>query len=433
MLKINLNKVKKVYFIGIGGIGVSAVARMLILQGQEVYGSDLTASVVTDELEKQGAHIRIGLPSFKLPVDIDLVIYTIAIPKDHPELEFAKSNKIPTISYPESLALISKDKFTIAVAGTHGKTTTTAMLAQIFIDAGLDPTVIVGSLLKNQKSNFIAGKSQYFIVEACEYKHSFLNLRPKIAVVLNIDADHLDYYGDLSGVQRGFSEFVDRIEDGGILVTDADHPNIKPILAGLRSKVTVIDFQKTQERFNLKLPGRHNIENARAAFAVAKAIAVSEKSAVSSLENFAGTWRRFDYRGKSKSGADVYDDYAHHPTEIRATLTAAKEKFTSQKIIVAFQPHLYSRTKEHFDEFGPVLGIADEIVLLPIYAAREALDATVSSEILVEKIHKQGFNARFFGNFKIAAEYLDEHLKPGDVLFTMGAGDINALSEMVLI
>ncbi len=430
MTDINLEKIKKVYFIGIGGIGMSAVARMFLLKGREVFGSDVSVSEITSELEKRGAHVSIGAAVNELPEDIDLVIFTVAIPENHPELVEAKQKKIPTISYPESLGLISKDHFTIAVAGTHGKTTTTAMIAGILIEAGLDPTVIVGSLLKESKSNFIPGRSKYFVVEACEYKRSFLNLKPDIAVITNIDDDHLDYYKNLAGVQKGFREFADLIKTDGTLVTDTASENVREILLGLRAQV--VDFVSVQEKVTPGVPGKHNIQNAKAAFAVSKILGVPEEKALATLKKFSGTWRRFEEKGQTKNGVVVYDDYAHHPSEIAATLEAAHEKFPHSKIVVAFQPHLYSRTKEHFEEFGPAFAGAHEVLILPIYAAREAVDDTISSEILTEKITKGGVPAHFLPDFESVKKYVDMNLKSGDILFTMGAGNISNLAEIIL-
>lgn len=452
MSRIDLKKSKKIYFIGIGGIGMSAIARMFLAEGKAVSGSDLSASEVTDELKKLGAEIKIGAPVVaspfvsELPAGIDLVIYTVAIPDNHPELVFARNGGIPTISYPESLGLISKDKFTIAIAGTHGKTTTTGMIAQILIKAGLAPTVIVGSFLRSQESNFIAGGSKYFVVEACEYKRSFLNLRPDIAVITNIDDDHLDYYKNLAGVQDGFRDFLGRVKGGGTVVTDVNNEKIRPILpsilsvsgrpalktAGRKANFKIVDYKTVDEKITLKIPGVHNIQNAKAALAVALALDIPKEKAIRALEDFSGTRRRFEEKGITESGAMVYDDYAHHPTEINATMQAAREKFPKQKIIVAFQPHLYSRTKEHFDEFGPALSLADEIILLPIYAAREPNDETVSSRALAEKLVASGLKAVFFESFESAAGFLKEHLADGEILFTMGAGDINKLGEMTL-
>jgi len=444
MNQSDFKSAKKVYFIGIGGIGMSAVARMFLLEGKEVAGSDISGGEVTEELAKLGANIRIGQPSNELPKDIDLVIYTVAIPEDHLELVAARAKKIPILSYPESLAIISEDKFTIAVAGTHGKTTTTAMIAKVLIDAGLDPTVIVGSMLRDPKngakSNFVAGKSKYFVVEACEYKRSFLNLRPNIAIVTNIDDDHLDYYGDMAGIQQGFADFVSLIKKNGMLVTDVEQENIMPVLDAAQDffnqkNITVLDYTSA-ESVMLKVPGEHNVSNAKAALVVAGTLGISTEKATASLADFAGTWRRFEEKGKTAQGSLVYDDYGHHPSEIRATLLGAREKFPTQKITVVYQPHLYSRTKEHFGEFGPALGIADQIILLPIYAAREPADFTISSEILAEHIKKtvpeKAESVHFLENFDAAAEFISKNCGKNDVIFTMGAGDITDLSEKIV-
>lgn len=426
---MDLNKVKKVYFIGIGGIGMSAVARMFLHQGKQVYGSDMGSSKITEELTKLGAKIHIGNPETTLPEGLDVVVYTVAISETHPEFVFAKSKNIPVISYPESLGLISKDKFTIAVAGTHGKTTTTAMIAQVLIEAGLDPTVIVGSLLKSG-TNFIAGKSKYLVVEACEYKRSFLNIKPDIAVITNIDDDHLDYYKNLAGIQEGFSEFIHGIRQGGILVTNLGDKNVKPILSTFSAKV--IDYISVQENISLGVPGQHNIKNAKAALVVADQLGIPKEKILSGLKNFTGTWRRFEKIGETGSGALVYDDYAHHPTEIRATLDAAREKFPDERIIAVFQPHLYSRTKEHFKEFGSALAPANQTLILPIYAAREPKDPSISNQILVQEIQKEGVHATAFETFENAKEFLNSNLKRGDVVFTIGAGDIHKLSKMLV-
>jgi UDP-N-acetylmuramate--alanine ligase len=432
---------KNIYFIGIGGIGMSAVARMFLLEGREVHGSDLAASEVTEELEKLGAHIHIGSPAKNLPEGTDLVIYTVAIPETHSEFVAAKSAGISTMSYPESLAHISKDKYTIAVAGTHGKTTTTAMIAKILIDAGLDPTVIVGSMLRDLKngsrSNFVAGKSKYFVVEACEYKRSFLNIHPDIAVITNIDEDHLDYYKNLEGVQGGFQDFVHNIKKGGTLVTDILSETIEPVIVRSEGflneqEIVALDYESL-DKISLKVPGEHNIRNAKAAFVVASTLGVPKEKALASLAGFSGTWRRFEEKGQTAAGALVYDDYAHHPTEIAATLDGVREKFPTQKIVVIFQPHLYSRTKEHFTEFGAALARADEIVLVPIYAAREPNDPTVSSELLVEEIKKHNTtHIAFAPDFSKAAEIALQKAEKDDVVITMGAGDVGAISDLVI-
>lgn len=435
---MTLNDKNKIFFIGIGGIGMSAIARMLLLQGKKVSGSDLASSVITEELTKFGAEIEIGEPRADAVEGFDLVIYTVAIPEGHPQLVTAKKAGIPCITYPQALGQVAKDKFVIAVAGTHGKTTTTAMIAQILIEAGLDPTVIVGSLLTNsadeKRSNFISGKSKYLVVEACEYKRSFLNLEPDIAVITNIDDDHLDYYGTFAGVQQGFAEFVGQIKSGGTFVTDAGNPKVSPAISNFKGNVS--DYQKLDQKvggkFSLKIPGAHNIENAKAALAVASILGIPVEVALKALANFSGTWRRFESRGETSAGALVYDDYGHHPTEIKATLQAAREKFPNQKIVAVFQPHLYSRTKEHFAEFAGVFAEADEVLVLPIYAAREPQDLSISSEMIVEDLQKVETAALFVANFDIAAEYLKKNLKKGDIVLTIGAGSVNKLADMLV-
>lgn len=430
MKESDFKKIKKVYFIGIGGIGMSAIARMFLLEEKEVSGSDLSASEVTDELKKFGGKINFDQTKSHIEPNTDLVVYTVAIPKTHPELLAAQQKGIKVLSYPEILGIISKNKFTIAVAGTHGKTTTTAMIAKIMIDAGLDPTVIIGSFLKGYNSNFIAGKSNFLVVEACEYKRSFLNIHPKIAVITNIDDDHLDYYGNLEGIQRGFTEFSQLLGKEGILVTDVKHPNLEPVIREANS--TVLDYDSTEEKIKLKLPGKHNIQNAKAAFVVASALGISEDKILKSLEDFSGTWRRSEYLGETSNGTIVYDDYGHHPSEIKATLSGFREIFPNKKIIVVFQPHLYSRTKEHFDEFGPALKSADEVILAPIYAAREPDDGTVSSSKLAEKVSEQGIKVQAFSNFETIVKKLKEELQKDDVLITMGAGDVNKVAQSLL-
>ncbi|TSC67787.1 MAG: murC [Parcubacteria group bacterium Gr01-1014_73] len=388
MKGINFKKIKQVYFIGIGGIGISAIARMFLLEGKSVSGSDAAESEVTVELQKLGVKISIGQRAGNIPTDCDLVIYTIAVPPDNPEFAEAKKRGILMMSYSEALGLISKDKYTIAVSGTHGKTTTTAMIAKIMIDAGLDPTVIVGSLIKDaagNRTNFIAGKSEYLVVEACEYKRSFLNINPKIVVITNIDADHLDYYKDIDGVVKGFSEFAVKAPKDGFVVTDTKDKNIK--LALKKVVCQIVDYKNlppeaAQPRAGkLQVPGKHNIENAKAALAVAKLLGIDVAIAQSALSGFRGSWRRFEFRGKAKNGALVYDDYGHHPTEILATLAGARELFPKGKIVVVFQSHLYSRTKDHIKAFGKCFKDADEVVVLPIYPAREKDPGDINSEM----------------------------------------------------
>lgn len=430
----NLKEISRVHFIGIGGIGISAIAKMMLEHGKTVTGSDLSRSEVTDQLEKLGAKIFIGkLDSQEdsmISSEVDLIIYTIAIGEDNHELKKARLLGIKTIAYPEALGLVSKSKYTVAIAGTHGKTTTTAMLAKICVDADLDPTVIVGSLLKDLRSNFISGRRDLFIVEACEYKKSFLNLNPTILVITNIDNDHLDFYKNLKEIQQAFRELAVKIPEDGFLVCNAGDPRLKLVIRGLRCKI--IDYSKIKLNLKLKIPGIHNQENAKAAFAVSRLLKVKELKAGKSLEGFEGTWRRFDFKGRLRNGALIYDDYAHHPTEIKATLKSFSEKFPGQKVTVVFQPHLFSRTKLLLEEFAVSFTEVDKVVILPIYAAREKMDKTVSSKVLVEKINKKSGNAVYLPEFEDVLNYLKKNLEGNDILVTMGAGDVYKLGEVLL-
>ena len=441
MKEIDLSKIKKTHFVGIGGIGVSAIARMMLAEGKIVSGSDTSDSGIINELRKLGAKIFLGHSADNVADDVDLLAYTPALTADNPELKKAVELGIPTLSYPEMLGLISKDKYTIAISGAHGKTTTTAMIAKILIDAGLDPTVIVGSLLKDsnppalgaaarQGSNFVAGKSKYFVVEACEYKKSFLNLNPKIIVITNIDNDHLDYYGNLENIKKAFGEFASKLPEEGYLVCDPNDENLKEIIKNTNGKI--IDYTKVKNNFNLKIQGEHNIKNAQAAMAAAEILGVDSEKAGNSLESFEGTWRRFEFKGETKNGILVYDDYGHHPTEIKATLKGARELYPKNKIIAVFQPHLYRRTKVLLNDFGKSFDDADEIILADIYAAREPKGESINSKMLAEEITKNGGKARYMESFDKIIGFLIENAKRGDVIITMGAGDIYKIGENLL-
>ncbi|KKT21182.1 MAG: UDP-N-acetylmuramate-L-alanine ligase [Parcubacteria group bacterium GW2011_GWB1_43_8] len=457
MKNVDLNKInpstllgaRKAHFTGIGGIGVSAIARMMLAEGNPpvggVSGSDTSDSAIIDELRKLGAKIFLGHSADNVAEGVDLLVYTPAVTADNPELKKAGELGIPMLSYPEILGLISKDKYTVAVSGAHGKTTTTAMIAKILIDAEYDPTVIVGSLLKDNNSpaleasarrgsNFVAGKSEYFLVEACEYKKSFLNINPKIIVITNIDNDHLDYYGNLENIKKAFGEFVAKLPKDGYLICDLSDEKLKNIIKNTIAKI--IDYTKVATDFHLKIPGEHNIKNAQAAMAVAEILKVDKNKAAESLNKFSGTWRRFEFKGETKNGVLVYDDYGHHPTEIRATLKGARELFGppagGKKIWCVFQPHLYSRTKLLFGDFGKSFSDANEIILADIYAAREPKDEGINSKMLAEEITKNSGKARYMEFFDKITDFLAENSKKGDVVITMGAGDIFKIGENLL-
>lgn len=422
--------VKSVHFIGIGGIGVSAIARMFLVEGKKVSGSDVAESEITESLTRLGAKIFFGQKAENIPDSTDLVVYTIAITKDNPEFDEAVKRKILKKSYPQILEIVSKNKYTIAVSGTHGKTTTTAMIAKILLDAKKDPTVIVGSMLKDSKSNFIAGAGKYLVVEACEYRRSFLSIHPTILVITNIDNDHLDYYKDVKAIQKAFSEFVSLIPKNGYLVTNVSDKMIRPAIKSAKCKV--VDYAQFKvDNLELKVFGSHNRMNAQAGLAVAHILEIEKKKAEASLSSFSGTWRRFEYKGKTKNGALVYDDYGHHPTEIGATISGAREAFLDKKITVVFQPHLFSRTKEHFEDFVKVLAHADSVILAPIYAAREKFDETVSSQKLAEKVLTRNKNVKHFEKFEEIVAELKSRGK-NDLILVMGAGNITEVADKLI-
>ncbi|MEI8130744.1 MAG: cyanophycin synthetase [bacterium] len=432
-MDINLASIRKVFFVGIGGIGISAIARMMLQAGKEVYGSDMSASEITNELVHEGAHISIGQNFDLIPKDVDLVVYTIAIKHYDPALmESVFEMGVPVKSYPEMLHIVTNDKHTIAVSGTHGKTTTTAMIAKIFMDTKKDPSVIVGSLLKGFQSNLIVGGGEDFIVEACEYERSFLNIEPKILVITNIEADHLDYYRDLADIQNAFSELV--MQTGSAVVCDPNDPVVATVVGN--TNVKVIDYTQYFDRVpKLAVPGEHNRKNAAAALAVADFAQIPAAAAAEALSTFAGTWRRLEKRGATKDGAIVYDDYAHHPTEIRASLEALRELYPKgeKKITVIFQPHLYSRTKAFFNEFATAFNQADTVYFLPIYFAREVPDPTVSSEILAEAVAKNVAGARAFASFEEAEQFcIEARYSTNDVFVTMGAGEAYKVGDQLL-
>ena len=443
-----MSNIQKIHFIGIGGIGMSALARMCLLAGEEVGGSDSSRSEITESLRALGARVFYTQEAGNIGDDTALVVRTLAITEDNPEFAEARRRGIPVKTYPEFLGAISKGKYTVAISGTHGKTTTTGMIAEGAIAGGLDPTVVIGSLLKNARSNFIGGAGKYLIAEACEYKRSFLNLSPSVLVITNIDNDHMDYYKDIADIQGAFAEFAAKLPEDGFLVCDAYDPLLAPVIAATRARtvnyrnyfypvqsrtLASATLYGVDEKIALKVPGVHNKKNAAAALAALDCLGVEPKIAREALGNFAGTWRRFEYKGETKNGALVYDDYAHHPTEIKATLRGAREMFPDKKIVVAFQPHLYSRTKLLFDEFAASFADADEVFLAPVYAAREPHDPSVSLKTLAQKIAENGTTAHATDNLE---EITDAWRAPlygaRHLLITMGAGDVYGVGEGIV-
>ncbi|MFA6094585.1 MAG: UDP-N-acetylmuramate--L-alanine ligase [Candidatus Paceibacterota bacterium] len=436
-MDIDLKAIKRIHFIGIGGIGISALARMMLLEGKEVTGSDRGESEVTRELLRAGIQVFIGHEARYIPENTDLVVYTIAIPSENPELVEAQRRGVPVVTYPELLGHVSAGKYTIAVSGTHGKTTTTAMIAKVMIDAGLEPTVVVGSMMRHPKNpeertNFIPGTGKYFVMEACEYRRSFLNIQPTVLVVTNIDNDHLDYYKDIADIQSAFNEMARRLPADGFLVCNPDDSHIEQILHGIKGQVQNWSLYDTQ-KFSLHITGAHNRKNAQAVMAVADILGIPKALAQHSLEEFPGTWRRFEYKGKTATGALVYDDYGHHPTEVAATLQGAREKFGTKKIISVFQPHLYSRTRDLFEQFTQCFVDADEVVLAPIYAAREEDDGSISSKMLADAILFTGKKACSFHSFDEITDYVRAQVGENDVVLISGAGDIYKVAEKLVM
>lgn len=426
----DLSEIKKVYLLGIGGIGVSALARMFKASGAQVSGSDTGESLITEELRKIGVKISIGQDVADIDEDTDLVIYTVAIRDFAKEfLTEVKTRFSNVLSYPEVLGLISKQKKTIAVAGTHGKTTTTAMIAEVLLNAKKDPTVVVGSLLSKYKSNYIEGKSDLFVVEACEYEKSFLELHPFIAVVTNIDNDHLDFYGSIDAIIESFNQFLKRVPKDGFIVCFAEDERMQKALVGVEA--TIINASEFLSLVpELKVKGLHNRSNASLSLGVSKLLEVEESISFKALSEFTGTWRRFEYKGETTEGAKVYDDYAHHPTEIKATLQGARELCKEGKIFVIFEPHLFSRTKILFNDFVESFKDATKVVILPIYPAREAFDPSISSEMLVSAISNT--KAVYEDSPQSAIDYVTQRVGKGDIVITMGAGGVTKISEILV-
>jgi len=422
----------KIHFIGIGGIGMSGLARLFKYEGKEVSGSDSTETENTKKLITEGITVTYeqGAENISSRRNLELVVYTEAMAQDHPELVAAREDGIRTINYFEALGEIANEYYLIAVSGTHGKTTTTAMLIDILEEASFDPTAIVGSLRTKTGSNFRAGKSKYFIVEACEYKRDFLTLEPDVLVITNIEHEHVDYYKDLADVQDAFHELAMKVPEDGAVIAIKSDPKVAPVLQGLKARVYDYKIEVFRD-LALKQPGLYNRMNAGAARATALVLGAEKEIVQEALENFAGTARRFEYKG-DVNGAKIYDDYAHHPTEISAVISGVRELYPDKKLTVVFQSHTYSRTHELFEAFAEALSKADRILMLPIYAAREENDSGVSAEKLTESIIKKGTEAEFFQTFEGVAVTVKESVGTGDVVVIMGAGDVVRVSAMLI-
>jgi UDP-N-acetylmuramate--alanine ligase len=429
-MTLKLEKITRIHFIGIGGIGMSALARHLLAEKKQVSGSDQTLGTLTKTLDSEGIQIFAEQIASNITKDIELVVYTEAMSPDHEEMKAAKALKIPTLNYFEALALAMNPYYLIAVAGTHGKTTTTAMMTDIFELTGNDPTSVIGALRSKTKSNYRAGKSKYAIVEACEYKRNFAHLKPDVLVITNLEHDHVDYYKDIEDVQSAFRELAEQVHETGVVIANTSDANVAPVLKDL--KVPVISYiSELDLELPLKQPGLHNRLNAAAAATVAKYEKIDAQETKEALANFAGTHRRFEYKGEL-NGAPIYDDYAHHPTEIRATIEAVRELYAERNLTIVFQPHTYTRTKALFVEFAKAVGLANSVILLPIYAAREENISGVTSRELSVKSLEYTPNARYFKTFDEVRKALKKELTDEDVVVVMGAGDITELADTLV-
>jgi len=425
---------KRIYMVGIGGIGMSALAQYLAHTGHSVSGVDREDSPVVALLRGKGIEVSIG--AGELPKNAGLLIYSDAVPEGNELRTQGRERGVAQLSYFEALGEVSRDARTIAVAGTHGKTTTTGMLAKILLDAQKEPTAIAGSIVRDfsppaSGSNFLAGSPGLFVIEACEYRDHVLKLSPEILVITNIELDHTDYFPDLAALQETFGRAIQKVPKNGFVVTNPNDPNIAPVVKKYGSQSALVDYTK-EEVPELGLIGEFNRGNARAAAAAARAAfpGIAAGVVMRALAGFKGSWRRFEYKGETPLGALVYDDYAHHPTAIEKTIEAARQKFPDKKIVVAFHPHLYSRTKRFLDDFAAALATADAALIAPIYAAREVPDPGVSSEILARAAQNLGGNVSALDSFDTIRDTLLK-LGKNSLIITMGAGDIYKVAEQI--
>lgn len=425
------------YFIGIGGIGMSALAKYYISGGHMVSGSDLVYSEITDELEKLGMIVKIGKHNkANLPKKVDLVVYTAAIIKDNEEFEEAKKKKIITKSYAEAIGDITKNYKTITISGAHGKSTTTALSALVLEEGYFDPTVIVGTKVSEfGDTNFRRGYGSYFVLEADEWNKSFLNYFPEIAIITNIDVEHLDTYKTAEAVENAFAEYLERVPADGAIIANADDLRLKRVAKKFGKKArwySLKDAEAPKIKSILKIYGDHNVSNALAAYTLGRFLGIRESDIYHAFSRFSGVWRRFEFKGLI-NGAFVFSDYAHHPTEIRATLKSSRERFPLRKIWCIYQPHQYQRLQYLWDEFAEAFDEADNICLLPVYevAGRETEHAkhNVNSEKLTHVLMMRGKNACHFDTFSQVEEHIRAQAKPGDVIIVMGAGNIYMLTK----
>ncbi len=457
MYKINFSTPIHIHFIGIGGISMSGLAEILAEEHFIVSGSDARESGLTRHLKDIGITVYYGQKAENITEDIELVVYTAAIGDDNPELFCAREKGIPSMPRAELLGQIM-DQYpdSVAVAGTHGKTTTTSMVSQILLAAKADPTITVGGILNALGGNLRVGHSGTFLSEACEYTNSFLHFYPKYSIILNVEAEHLDFFKDIQDIRHSFRKFAENTKENGAVIINGDIEDYTGLTEGLAPQIITFGLSDTCDYYpsavafdekacasftvmhrgrplmelSLSVPGMHNVSNALSAVALARELKIPRETIAAGLSAFSGADRRFQYKG-TRNGVTIIDDYAHHPTEIRATLNAAAS-YPHRRLVLAFQPHTYSRTKAFLDDFADVLSMADIVVLADIYAAREKNKYGISSTDLLEKLASKRCECYYFPSFPEIEEFLAKNCVNGDLLITMGAGDIVTVGENLL-
>ncbi|MCM1158313.1 MAG: UDP-N-acetylmuramate--L-alanine ligase [Bacteroidales bacterium] len=457
MYQIDFNNPIHVHFIGIGGISMSGLAEILLKEHFHISGSDAKSSDIVDNLIAMGAIVNIGQCAENITDDIDLVVYTAAVHEDNPEFAACLEKQLPMLTRAQLLGQIMNNyPYSVAVSGTHGKTTTTSMLSQVFLEADMDPTVSVGGILDSIGGNVRVGKSDYFVTEACEYTNSYHAFFPYISIILNVDADHLDFFSGIDEIIESFHTFAANLSEAGTLVVNGDMDCLPRITRELPCSIVTfgleshnrycpaditadenghMDYTLTVdgvscERVHLNIGGMHNVANSLAVIAVADLLGIDREHSLAGLACFGGAHRRFEQKG-TLGNVTVIDDYAHHPTEIRATLSSASHT-PHHELWVVFQPHTYTRTHALFDEFADALKGFDHVILVDIYAAREADTGLVHARELADKIKELGTDARYFSSFAAVENYLLRNCKKNDLLITMGAGDVYLIGEELL-
>lgn len=454
----DLKQYKHIHLIGIGGISMSAIAETLKNWNYTVTGSDLNQSIITDNLNLHGIPTVIGHDTENAK-KADLIIYSAAISEQDPEMVIAKEYNIPLIGRGQFVGYLTKlYKQSICISGTHGKTTTTSMISICFVNAGKDPSIEVGALLKEIGGNYRVGNSEYFILESCEYKANFLKFFPNTEIILNIDNDHLDFYKTFDNIVKAFKDFSLILDEDGLLVTNADDANCFALKDIVKSKFISYGIENQKANFiaknitfdkngfasfdvykngklfssiSLSIAGKHNVLNALACIATCDYYGISKDVIANSLKTFTGAERRLEYKGTLSNNVPIFDDYAHHPTEIKATANAVKNKTYNESWVI-FQPHTYSRTKLLLNDFADAVSNFDNIIILDIYAAREKNTFDISSKDLVDKINSNGKKAIYMPDFNEVVSYVKEHVKEDDIIITLGAGTVTKIGPMLL-